>query len=485
MRVSKNKVTLLSLAVAALFATAAQAAVNLDSGFTTPVYAKEILGTVVVPNTGNVLDVTAKLGFGLVASQDRFFRFDLTNGTFGAIVTNTFLVGSVPFPNITVVNGGQAGDAFVIFQVNGSGQLATDSFTFQIPSVKFTSTASNVGIQYRLFQDAASANGIGGVPITNDGRKLADKSGSLVSFVSAINASFAPARTEYIAATTNFVKFCSGVTAGAPGTAGCSNAGTDPLAVAGTIATYTLTLPAPLDATSTPLLNIGQVITAASTAQLTTNFTGGFQTTASGAAAGYILNTLDCAALGAGGAIQVPVLPATVATKITYAIGSTQATSPTSLCYQVNGTTSIVDQDISGTFNYTYQAGYGGAASTTPGVVALFRRDGVELQSPWFTTTNGYISRFFLTNTGSIDITCNVITWNSTGAVVPTTPTVTVLAGTQLKVDAASALPAAPSGPYATRFVCAAPSSVMQGNYVLTSPSGSVTIGGMIRPGTN
>ncbi len=476
MKVSKNKVALLSAAVAALFATAAQAVVNLDTGATAATYAREIATTppVVVTNAGNVLDVTGKLGFGLVATQDRFFRFDLTNATFASIVAGANLTGSVAFPTVTAVGGGQVGDSYVIFQVNGAGQLATDSFTFAIPKVQFTSTATTVSIQYRLFQDAASANGIAGVPITNDGRLLANKTGTLINFASAINATFQAARTEFIAATTNFVKFCSG-TAGAPGTAGCSAAGTDALAVAGTIATYALATPAPLDATSTPLVNINQVLAAGSSASLSTNSTLGFQTT--GSAAGFTANTLDCAAIGAGGTVA--------AAKLSYAISNVALTAPTTLCYSVNGTTSIVDQDISGQFNFVYNAGYAGAASSAPAVVGLFRRDGVELQSPWFTTTTGYISRFFLTNTGSIDVACNIITWNAAGAVTPSVSTVTVLAGTQLNVPAASALPATPVGAYATRFVCAAPSSTMQGNYVLTSPNGSVTIGGMIRPGTN
>ena len=480
MRVSKNKVTLLSLAVAALFATAAQAALNLDTGATPATYAKEITGTLSVPNTGSVFDVTAKMGFGVVATQDRFFRFDLTGGTFGATITAAMLAAIPgPFGPVTPVNGGQVGDNYVIFQVNGGalGQLATDSFYFAIPSLKFATTAASVNIQYRMFQDLASASGgVSGVPIINDGRLLVNKSGALVNFVSAINTTFQGARTEYIAATTNFTFFCDGG-AGLPGTAGCA-ATTDALAIAGTVATYGLTAGVILDATSTPLVNINQVLAAGTATKLTTS-AGAFQLTA-GAGAGYTANTANCLAMGTGGVIT-PVTGAA----ITYATSNVALTAPTSLCYKVDGTSSIVDQDISGSFQYVYQVGYAGPASSTPGLVGLFRRDGVELQSPWFTTTNGYISRFFLTNTGSINISCNVLTWNGAGAVTPTTPVVTVNAGTQLKVDAVSVLPAAPSGPYATRFVCAAPSATMQGNYVLTSPSGSVTIGGMIRPGTN
>ena len=482
MKVSKNKVTLLSLAVAALFATAAQAALNLDTGATPATYAKEITGTLSVPNTGNVFDVTAKMGFGVVATQDRFFRFDLTGGTFGATVTGAMLTTVLPanvFGPVTAVNGGQVGDNYVIFQVNGGtgGQLATDSFLFAMPALKFATTAAAVNVQYRMFQDLASASGgVSGVPIINDGRLLVNKSGALVNFVSAINTTFQGARTEYIAATTNFTFFCDGGL-GAPGTAGCA-ATTDALAIAGTIATYGLTAGVILDATSTPLVNINQVLAAGTATKLTTS-AGAFQITA-GAAAGYTANTLNCLALGTGGTIT-PVTGAA----ITYATSNVALTAPTSLCYKVDGTSSVVDQDISGSFQYVYQAGYAGPASSTPGLVGLFRRDGVELQSPWFTTTNGYISRFFLTNTGSINISCNVLTWNGAGAVTPSTPVVTVNAGTQLKVDAVSVLPAMPSGPYATRFVCAAPSASMQGNYVLTSPSGSVTIGGMIRPGTN
>lgn len=476
MRVSKSKVTMLSLAVAAVFATSAQATVNLDTGLTAATYAKEISSLVGVTNVANVLDVTAKLGFGVVATQDRYIRFDLTGATFAApIVIGTNLVATPVFNSSTVVSGGQVGDAYVIFQVNGAGQLATDTFTFAIPAIKFASTSTNVNVQYRLFQDAASANGVAGVPITNDGRLLANKTGTLVGFKSAIDTTFAAARTEYEAATTNFTKFADGGL-GAPGVAGQAAAATDLIAVAGTIATYALASGVILDATSTPLVNINQVLAATSKTVLTTNATTGFSTTGT---AGFTSNTLNCAVLGTLGTV------AATGANIGYATGNTALTSATSLCYQTDGTTNLVDQDISGSFNYVYQAGYSGAASTTPQVVGLWRRDGVELQSPWFTTTTGYISRFFLTNTGSVDAVCSIKTWNAAGTVTPSVTSVTVLAGTQLLVPAVSALPTTPSGPYATRFICAAPSVSMQGNYVLTTPNGSVAIGGMIRPGTN
>jgi hypothetical protein len=478
MKVSTNKVAVLGAAVAALFALSAQAVVNLDASPTgAPTYAKEIAGTVTVPNAGNVLDVTAKLGFGLVATQDRFFRFDLTGSAFGAVVTNTMLSNApTPLGAITVVQGGQIGDSFVIFQVTGGGQLATDTFTFAIPSLKFTSTASNATINYRLFQDAASANGVGGVPITNDGRLLANKTGTLIGFTSAINTTFAPARTEFAAATTNFTRFCDG-TGGLPGAAGCTNANTDTLAIVGGIATYALAAGTILDANSVALTNINQVLTAATSTSLTSSATN-FQV---GGTAGFTAATNNCAALGAGGTVT----PAAAPTTLTYATTNATLAGATALCYNVTGTNNIVDQDIIGRFNYVYQTGYAGPATSTPGVVGLIRRDGVELQAPWFTTTPGYISRFALTNTGAVNAACNVITWNAAGAVTPTVPVVTVNAGSQLIVTAADVVPAMPSGPYAVRFVCAAPSGSMQGNYVLTAPNGAVTVGSMKRPGTN
>ncbi len=481
MRVSKNKVTLLSLAVAGLFATAAEAVVNIDTGATAATYAKEISTLAGVSNVANALDVTGKLGFGIAINQTYFVRFDLTNATFNAVVPSgpTGFSGTPAFTGSAVVLGGQVGDSYVIIQISDSAtaHLSTDTFTFATPAIKFTTTGTSVGVQYRLFQDQASAAGINGVPITNDGRKLVDKSQILINFKSAIDTTFAGARTEYEAATTNFTKFASDLVvpgSGAPGVAGQAAAATDLIAVMGTIATYGLASGVILDATGTPLANINQVLAAGSSTSTTTNFVGGF---IAGAPSGYTANTFNCAAVGAGGT--------TTAAKVTFATSNVALTAPTSLCYQTNGTTTLVDQDISGQFNYVYNAGYAGPANTTPVVVGLWRRDGVELQSPWFTTTTGYISRFFLTNTGSVDAQCSINTWNAAGTVTPTVASVTVLAGTQLLVPATSALPTTPSGPYATRFVCAAPSSAMQGNYVLTTPNGSVAIGGMIRPGTN
>jgi hypothetical protein len=485
MNVSKNKVAILGAAIAAMFAVSAQAVVNLDSPTVlpsiVPTYASEIVTSpaVNVPNVGASLDVTAKLGFGLAAAQDRFFRFDLTGATFGALVTSPMLTNVPALGTVTVVNGGAIGSNFVIFQATGAGQLATDTFNFAIPGIKFTSTAAPVTINYRLFQDAAAANGIGGVPITNDGRLLVSKTSNLVQFTSAISTTFQPARTEFLAATTGFTRFCDGG-AGAPGTAGCTGAATDTIAVVGTIATHTLATGTILNALSLPIVALSEVLLGTSTATLRTNAPG-FQV---GSTAGTTLNTFNCAVLGA---VPGTVTPALAPTVLTYPTGNNMLVSATSLCYNVSGAVgaAIVEQDITGNFNYLYAAGYTGAPTSTAGVVALFRRDGVELQSPWFTTTTGYISRFFLTNTGAVDAVCNVVTWNAAGAVTPTVATVTVTAGTQRVVPAVDVLPAAPLGPYAVRFVCGAPSSAMQGNYVLTSPNGAVTIGGMIRPATN
>ena len=490
MNVSKNKVAILGAAIAAMFVASAQAVVVFDPVTATlpalpltsvPVYASEIITTpaVSVPNVGLSLDVAGRLGFGLAAAQDRFFRFDLTGATFGAIVTSALLTNSPALGTVTVVNGGTVGSNFVIFQATGAGQLATDTFNFAIPGIKFTSTAAPVTIQYRLFQDAAAANGIGGVPITNDGRLLVTKTTNLVTFTSAIATTFQPARTEFIAATSGFTRFCDGG-AGAPGTAGCTGAATDTIAVVGTIATHTLAPGVILNALSLPIVALSEVLAGTSTATLTTNAPG-FQV---GSTAGTTLNTFNCAVLGA---VPGTVTPALAPTVLTYPTGNNMLVSATSLCYNVSGAAgaAIVEQDITGRFNYVYAAGYAGAPTSTAGVVAQFRRDGVELQSPWFTTTTGYISRFFLTNTGAVDAVCNVVTWNAAGAVTPTVATVTVTAGTQRVVPAVDVLPAAPVGPYAVRFVCGAPSSAMQGNYVLTSPNGAVTIGGMIRPATN
>lgn len=500
MRVMKNKATLLSLAVAGLFAaSAAQAQVNLDTGLGAPVFASELTAANLTAG-GAPVTVTGKINFGVSTGQLRYVRYDLSGATFATVVVAADLTTANQTPS--VVLGGQVGDNFVVFEITatGAGILATQLNTW-VPSagnIKFA-TGTTVGVRYTLHETAVSAGGtVSGGANTNSGR-LVDESATLIKFTKVVSFTMAGSTPEIVAATTTFTKFCfTAPNTGVPGTSGCAATSTDQLAMVGSIANYGLVDVTHLDATSTAITGLATVISAGTLTATTSAST--FQTAGT---AGFILSTNNCAAIGAGGALNAGksiityTLPAPTAAQSVIGTGGGTATA---LCYGVDGTTAILDQTINGSFNPTYTAAYGqGVTPASQGQIGQFVRDGVELQAPWFTiggTGSAYISRFFLTNTGASAVTCQVTLFGETGNTITanTTPNaqgnsaagVTVPAGGQVSVTGQD-LVTSVSGlaRLAVRFTCPAPSTTMQGRYVVTHTSGAVDSGTLLRPGTN
>ena len=484
MRVSKNKVTLLSLAVAGLFAaTASHAIVNLNTGATPALYASEITASVFTPfNIPATAATTAQvtLGFGLSSAQQKYIRFDLTNAVFGAVVTPNMLSDfttplNLPVANIIVALGGTVGSSTVIFQITATntGIPFTDVMQFATPLVRVTSTATAVKLQYALHDTAASAGSTGSLP-PNSALLIANIQ-PLVNFQTGNLWSFGAVQPEVVAATQIFTKFCAG-TAGAPGTAGCSAAATDFDAFIGQIANYTFD-PTVLDATGALLASNATINTATSKTVITGDFSA-----ASGA---YVsTNNVCLGSVFAAGTVT--------ATTATFTTGNTTLATPLAICFTANGTAAIAAQTFTGKFVPTAAAGYtSGTYASVP--TGQFVRDGIELQAPWFTLGgpgSAYISRFFLTNTGSAPVTCTVTTLSEAGNVLTAGPAVingvTIPGNGQVAVlgtDVVVAASVANRG--AVRFACPAPSANIQGRYVLTHSSGAVDSGTLLRPGTN
>jgi hypothetical protein len=485
MRVSKNKVVLLSAAVASLFATAAQAQLNLNTGANPVRYASEIA----FPTGGTTLTIPAAsvvsvgLGFGFSNGQDRYVRFDLPSGvTWGAALTAASLTtagGTVLPAGIIVSQGGTTADSFVIFQLTGgaAGVPFTETLKLTIPSVKLP-TATSVPLTYTLHETGISAQG--GTPVA---RLFGPVTANLITFTPAINVVASTATTETISATASLFKFCDGG-AGLPGTANCAATATDLIALVGGVATYGWNL-GPILSLAGVDLTLGADLTAVLTAA-TVSATGDLAgTTAAGFLTQASAAALACPTVGASGT--------RTATAATYTTGTAllAAGSSYALCVTANGTSVLPAQSFTGSFNPTYAAGYAGAARSL-GTIGTWTRDGAELQSPWFSFGGTrYISRFFFMNTGANPATCtatplaemgNTLTTGSavtTGFTIPANGQVAVLA-----TDVVSA--ATVAGRAAVRFVCLAPSVNIQGRYVITdTTSGSLDSGHLMRPGTN
>ena len=362
MKVSKNKVTLLSLAVAGLFAaSAAQAQVLLNPPASGAVkYASEIAVT-----AGQILTIPATspvrvtLGFGFSGGQDRYVRFDLPTGvTWGAVITAAMLTdftAAANFASVAVSQGGAVTDSFVVFQATAAagGVPQGDVLNFAVPGVKVSSTTS-VPITYNLHETAISA---AGATPSNAARLVGPVTGNLITFTPAINIVASTATVETVAAIATLFKFCSGA-AGTPGTANCIATATDVNALVGGIATYAWNTGPILNAAGADLttgLDFTAVITAA-----TVTATGDFGAVAAAAGSVGFTNAVPPLACNP----PYGVAGTNTATVASYPIGTALlvAANVDSLCVTVNGTAALPAQSFTGSYVPTYVAGYAGAA---------------------------------------------------------------------------------------------------------------------------
>jgi hypothetical protein len=174
---------LLSLAVAGAVASGSALAVDLtasDGG--TPQYVATE-GTIASTGTAVVVGtVNAAAGFSISPTDNRYMRFDLSNGTWAAAVTTTQLTGT----NLNVqavAAGGATTDNYVIFQVNATASNSVTASTNVQLNASSGITVSNedgANITYALFETATTA-------AANSGSTLATDSGPLLSFTAANN----------------------------------------------------------------------------------------------------------------------------------------------------------------------------------------------------------------------------------------------------------------------------------------------------------
>lgn len=496
MRVSKNKVTLLSLAVAGLFAAAAQAQVivnNTPAGVpalvgSTATYANEINLTAPLFPTAADFAMQGSFGFGLNTGDVRYVRLDFTGANYGAAAGALSAVAPCLITAGTlIVSGGVVGATSVIYQVTGGaapGCSATGDFLIGGAAMNLTSKTPTV--TYTLWQDSSSA--ANQLPLTS--RLVVGAAVPLVNFANSVTFTMYPSIVETAAATQNFLKFCSGL-GGAPGTPGCAAGTTDLNGLIGSISAFSVA-PNKLQS-GAPIANMTDIMTTGTTI-VTTGTLAAFASAAGG-------STMSAGQSICGGPATAGVTSTTTATSTIFGgtlvgAGLTSPIAvPVSLCYNVNGTTAIFPSTYSTTMTPVSVAGYT-VAPATVAISGQIQRDGVELQSPWFVFgQTGYNSRFYLTNTGGPDATCQVLLMNEVGnaltagsttsVVVPGTVSSGNANGGMLFVDSASVVTAGLiRNRAAVRFLCSAPSAAMQGTYSLTTSAG-VSNTPMLRPGTN
>lgn len=188
------KKSLLALAVAALSANAF--AVNLDDNTGVTTYAKEIA----VASTGTTLaGATASATAGFALATDGYVRFELTNGAKFKTITGLVSTPAPATSTYSIANGG-VGQNFVIFRTDGGGVKIDDVLTLTATYDVVNKDA--VGISYSLYETAANA-------VAKTGA-LNTKSGTLLSFASALAVSAVDAGPFQIdAITSESKKFAS------------------------------------------------------------------------------------------------------------------------------------------------------------------------------------------------------------------------------------------------------------------------------------
>lgn len=463
MRVSKNQVTLLSAAVAALFAAGANAQVVLPStsptvpASTATVYASEISNNTVIGTTG--ITVNTILGIGTSINQNRYVKISLSNATFASAVTNANLVGAnvagLGPANITpiVSFGGAAGATSVIFQITTpAGANITDGLSFNmVGGVNIASTASTIGVTYEVYEFLAQAQ---------DGKPtLYGKSNSVATFTPTyvFRNNATPNPTQVATAISGFKNFNFGSAGSAATTANA--------AVVGRVDLATVAEPGKL-VNGTTNASIATVLANATNSQVTV--TGDF----SAAATANTSVTLGSTAANGGTAF-------TTSTAVFNINGSAGLTN-SAIGYVVNGTTAVQAISYAATLAPKGAIGYTNVTSSGPITTGSITRDGVQFESPWVTATKDYLSRFFLLQNSGSTITWNAVVRNKNGPVTGGTLTGTLESGKlSAEITLASLLPTTPTetqgGPYQVTFNIASDASVTQGTYVLTTPAGAVS----------
>jgi hypothetical protein len=484
MRVSKNQVTLLSAAVAALFAVGAQAQnVGLaGSGLvgTTPTtisgasggtYASEINNNIAIAQGG--LFVNTVYGIGTSANQLRYVKFTLNGATFQQAVTNANLSNTTVIANSTstitnlvtttvtplVVIGGTALSNNVVFQVTTpTGSNTSDAIAFSIPGgVNIASTASPVTVTYEVYEFLSDA--------TSSTKQLYSRTGTIGSFAPTVsfanNSTTVP--TQVATSISGFKSLNAGTSGSSAAAANQAVIGQLNLALATNASGNTRLI------SGSTVANLNEIV-GTGTSQITV--TGDFAAAAANTSVQLFNGAGTLVANAIGGS-------AFTSTSATFNLNASGGLSNHSVRYLVNGTTSIPASGYSAALTTNPSNANYKAASASISSIGTITRDGVTYESPWATATTGFLSRYFLTQTAGSAVSWSAVVRNPNGIVTGGTLSGSLASGQVTQITLASLLPEDTStltGPFQVTFTIAADASQVRGSYVLTTQAtGAVT----------
>ncbi len=473
-----NKKVLAAAIVGGLFATSANAAVDISVTPAAPVaLASELVfnpttGTEVT-NAGGALDLLTSLNYAFSAGEVRYARIECSSNV-------RFASGSA----VTYADGGGAAGTVALGAINGVG---TNAISFSV-----TSNAAGVG------------DNVGDKFTVNGNRNLTSGAASTCTYglydqpsqaaAGGTTGRIATASGAYTTQQSGYV-FTSDFGAAVTANVEANPAFTQFVAVAGQSTTTTARLSRLVfDArTGTQLdfdgadVNLADLFAPETNIRVVGDFTAARNDagTYTGAALARVQlrENADCS----GGATNASTLTENAAT---FLVGSTPNTNQY-LCLTAEGTPAIPASGYEATLVAVEAtpASYN-VADTGPLPAGSVLRNGTELQAPLVQLPGaGWLSRMVLTNTGAADRPYTVSVQRESGAagttgnltgVVPANGTVVVDLNTILTGFTAGA-------PRATLNVnVAGPSNQIQGLYqIVNADSSTISNHVMVRPGTN
>jgi len=443
-----------ALAIGALVGSAAlavvPAGVNFDAATPTVLkYAKELSYNSTTPLVNvDGINVSTKLGFGVSNAQTRYIRIDYANATLNtahAAVggTDIDINANAAADAYSVVQGGQVGDNYVIYQVTAAANHpAADIVNIKTPGLRVTNSGTAVNVTYSLHETAVSA-----VAGAAGSAKLYSKSQDIVAFATGLVFTVDTAPTTTASVEASFLKFKAG--------GGYIN---DTTAKLGSITFGVAASVKEQDGTD---VDLADLLAATGTKIVLTGDTGipaGADDTAKKASV-FISSDANCG----GTSVASAIVPTATGASFTTNLNS-YATQ--GICYVVNGTSPISASTYSVRVDVAAAAG-ATTASIADKAIGSIVRDGTELQAPFATIYPNTGNRAVLTSQHSSDatVTASVITENNVTCSAGTT-SFTLKSGKQLFINASDVCPSLSTGTrFALKFVIAAPNNKISGVY--------------------
>ena len=486
-----NKKILAAAIVGGLFATAAQAQVNISVQNPTPVtFASEAIIAnpttgITLANAANALDLVSALRYNFSENEVRYVRVECSSNIRFATGAVTLQAGSGAAGDLTGATIGSInglGTNVISFSITSGSGLLKAGNTLTVSGNRNATSLTPASCSYSLY-DQPSQAAAGG-----EAGRITTVSGNYVTFAQSYGLALIDARGAVadVEASPSFSRFTN---AAPTNNIGRANLGTivfdtraNVATALGSTAAQPLLPATGVAATLADLLAGGSNHTIAGDFANAANSNGTF--TGAALQRVYFDSNADCDR-NTGTIVDASVLTASSARFNTGA----GAVNGFSLCYAPVAGTAIPASTYAQTFN-AVSANTSVYAVSNLGPLSLgqITRNGTQLQAPLVQIPAGWISRIALTNTGSVDRSYTITAQTETGntATLGTGATGTIPAGGTVLVNTSDIVSFSGNARGTLSVTVAGPNTQIQGLYqIVNGATGSISNHVMVRPGTN